>query len=81
MEGTTYQQQITTNLNELRERLWSLCCLAHADVALTASREALGAARAMQVMVGREGGSVVPGDRIPPPAPGPQRRKQQRRPR
>ena len=78
MEGITYQQQTTDNLDELRERLWSLCCAGHADLALTASREALGAARALQAMTGRECGRVVPSDRVIAPEPGLQRRKQQR---
>ena len=60
MEGTTYQQQITANLDEFSERLWSLCCLGHSDQALNASREALGTARAMQEMIGQEGRYVVP---------------------
>ena len=64
MEGTTYQQQITANLDELREQLWSLCCLGHSDLVLNASREVLATARAMQAMVGRESGHLVPGDRL-----------------
>jgi hypothetical protein len=80
MEGT-YQQQIVANLDELRKRLWSLCSLSHADLALTASREALGAVRSMEAMTGGESGRVAPGDLLiaPEPLPRKQRRSPQRR--
>ena len=64
MEDIPYQQQITANLEEFSERLWSLCCLGHSDQALNASREALGTARAMQEMIGQEGRYVVPGGHV-----------------
>ena len=60
MEDIPYQQQITANLDELRERLWSLCCLGHSDQVLKASLEAITPARAMQEMIGQEGSYVVP---------------------
>jgi hypothetical protein len=66
MEAVTYQEQITANIKELRQMLWTLCVAEHSDAALTASREGLAAARSMQAMYGRQTGNCTPGDRILP---------------
>ena len=61
---TTYQEQITTNLDELRRLLWTQCCHGHADTALTATREALASARAITDLVLHKPGDCVPSDPI-----------------
>jgi hypothetical protein len=48
----TYWSAIEKNLNELRVRLWELSKAGHADLALAASREAIGAAQEMHHMFG-----------------------------
>ena len=60
----TYQEQITANLDEVRSLLWSLCCSGHADAALSATREALSSARAIQSLCRNTSGDCGPADHV-----------------
>ena len=60
----TYQDQIKVNLEKQRELLWSLCCNGHADAALSATREALSSARAIQSLCRNTTGDCGPADHV-----------------
>lgn len=50
-----YDDKIRENLDQLRHEMWQLCLNDHADVALTASREALGTISQMRRLLTARG--------------------------
>ncbi len=74
----TYADVISQNINGLRESLLRMSEAGNTDCALTASREALGAARSIEAMFNRRSSNVFLGAQVPPPPARKQRQKRRR---